>query len=96
MATAPASETKTKRDYFWLLPASFERLTKRILSIAETGFSSYKELTRCMKRFYKDQVISKAGVLMRHSSKHSYDMRSIRAYHATNRRMYAATSCDSE
>ena len=31
-ATVPGTDTKTKRDYFWLLPDEFTRVYERVLN----------------------------------------------------------------
>ena len=41
MATMPATETKTAKEYMWQLPNDFERVVDCILKHSDTGFASY-------------------------------------------------------
>lgn len=82
-ASVPASNTKTKRDYLWLLPSSHDDIAARILGLGDSGFRTADELKRSLKAFYRDQVLKKAEVPVHHNERRLYDMRSIRAYHAT-------------
>ena len=82
-AFVPASVSKTKRDYLWLLPDEFEKVYNLILNLKETGFATYAELRKPMVPFYTEHVLKKAKVPVRHSDKNNYCMRTSRAYRAT-------------
>ena len=79
----PASETKTDRDYLWLLPDECGPVYDYIAALRGTGFASVAELCKSMKRFYSTQVLPKAGVEMRYAAKKLYSMRTARAARAT-------------
>ena len=40
-AFAPSTDTKTKKDYLWLLPDQHETVYQRILNRKDTGFQTY-------------------------------------------------------
>ena len=83
-AFCPASDTKTDRDYLWLIPVEYDRLVDRILTLPYTGFHSYEKLAASMKPFYSLQVLQKVkGVKTRHSRTKWYCMRTARAFRAT-------------
>ena len=54
-AFCPASDTKTGRDYLWLIPVEYDR----IMALPYTGFPSYETLSASMKPFYSTQVLQK-------------------------------------
>ena len=83
MATAPASDTKTRRDYFWLLQVSFKRITHKILRLVDTGYPTYNALNQTLCNYYRERILKKVGVTTHHSTKKLYDMHSVRSYHAT-------------
>ena len=56
-AFVPASISKTKRDYLWLLPNEFERVYDIILDLRETGFDTYTELRKRLVPYYTSQVL---------------------------------------
>lgn len=82
-ATAPAKEVKTKRDYFWLLPNEFDKVVPLILNHTNTGFNNYKVLNKSLRSFFSKQVLAKADVPMSHAPMKMYNMRTLRAYRAT-------------
>ena len=79
----PSSETKTDRDYLWLLPDEFGAVYNWVAELGGTGFSSTAELCKSMKRFYSSQVLNKAGIETRYAPKKLYSMRTARAARAT-------------
>ena len=79
----PSSETKTDRDYLWLLPDEFGAVYNWIAELGVTGFSSTAELCKSMKWFYSSQVLKKAGIETRYTDKKLYNMRTARATRAT-------------
>lgn len=82
-AFMPGSETKTARDYLWLLPDQYITVYDWIGALRGTGFSSYSELCKSMKRFYSSQVLEKAGIETRYRANKLYSMRTARATRAT-------------
>ena len=82
-AVVPRSETKTSRDYFWLLPTGFSSILKEIKNHTNTGFDTYKLLLKSIRPFYNTQVLGPAGVKEFHKDGKRYSMRTIRASIAT-------------
>ena len=67
-ASCPASDTKTGRDYLWLIPVEYDRIMDCIMALPYTGFPSYEKLSASMKPFYSTQVLQKVkDVKCRHS-----------------------------
>ena len=54
-----------------------------MLKLADTGFDSFDHLYKSLNAFYREQILNKAVVAVRHSEKRQFNMRSIRAYYAT-------------
>ena len=82
-ATAPAIVTKTKRDYFWLLPPEADVLVTAIKNHERTEFSDFADLKETLRSFFATQILGKTGLKERYSTKRLYNLRSIRAYRAT-------------
>ena len=82
-AYVPASISKTKRDYLWLLRNEHGAVFNHILNLKETGFATYADLRKPLVPFYTEHVLKKAKVPVRHSDKNNYCMRTSRAYRAT-------------
>ena len=82
-ATMPSLETKTHRDYFWLLPDEVADFVPCIGDHPDTGFSSFRALNKALGPFYDKQVLKESGVPTSDKNGNSYTMRTIRAARAT-------------
>ena len=51
-ATMPGTETKTSSDYFWLLPDEIAFIVPQIRELLNTGFTSYRALTKALGPYY--------------------------------------------
>ena len=51
-ATMPGAETKTSSDYFWLLPDEIAFIVPYIREHPDTGFTSYRALTKALVPYY--------------------------------------------
>ena len=83
MATVPASDTKTDKDYFWLISASHTKIMDMIVQNINTGFASAEALKKSLKAYFREQTLKKADIPVHHSGNRLYNMRSIRSFHAT-------------
>jgi len=81
--TAPASEVKTNKDYFWLLPHAFNAICKMIINLKGTGFKCKDDLKKAMRGYFTKSVLSKADVPVHSKPGHTYSLRTLRAYRAT-------------
>ena len=82
-ATSPIEVNKTEMDYFWLLPPEAEEVVKAIMQHASPEYGDFKILADDMRSYFQNQVMKKIGVKTRYSAKRLFNMRSIRAYRAT-------------
>lgn len=53
-ATAPGVITKTKRDYFWLLPDELNDTVQVIRELDSTGFTDFKDLKESLRSFFSN------------------------------------------
>lgn len=83
MAIAPADDTKTGQDYYWLIPNSHEKIIRRILALESTGFDDKEKFRESLEHYYYESILKKAGVKVHHADKRTYDVGSIRAFNAT-------------
>lgn len=82
-ATVPAAETKTRHDYFWLLPDEMADFVSYVEELPHTGFPNFRALNRALGPYYDKQVLKESGVRTSDRSGNSYTMRTIRAARAT-------------
>ena len=82
-ATMPGSETKTHRDYFWLLPDDMDDIVTCIKDLQSTGFSNFKALNLALSTYYNTQILKESGVAIKDEDGNAYTMRTIRAAKAT-------------
>ena len=82
-ATAPGSVTKTRHDYFWLLPEHTAGIVAVIKDLPSTGFHDFKALSKALGPYYDKQVLAKADVRTKDEHGNSYSTRTIRAARAT-------------
>ena len=82
-ATMPGSETKTHRDYFWLLPDEVVDFVPHIMAHPDTGFHNFSALNKALGPFYDKQILADSGVRISDKRGKRYTMRTIRAAKAT-------------
>ena len=82
-ATMPSTETKTHRDYFWLLPDEVAELVPFIREHQDTGFPNFRALNKALGPFYDTQILRESGVPTSDEQGKTYTMRTIRAARAT-------------
>lgn len=79
----PRSETKTKQDYFWLLPDDMADIVSQILNLPSTGFPNFRAFNRALGPYYNTQILKESGAPMKDNNDNQYTMRTIRAARAT-------------
>ena len=82
-ATMPKEHTKTKVDYVWLVPAVLNDLVQAMITHDGTGYDDYEKLKDSLRKFFADTVLPEAGVRRQAAPKKLYNLRSIRAFRAT-------------
>ena len=82
-ATAPKSITKTKRDYFWLLPKKLDPFLRVYKQHKSTGFADYEELNKELSHYWTRKVLKHAGVPRCPETKRHYPLKTVRALRAT-------------
>lgn len=81
--TAPGTDVKTKRNYFWLIPHKYNTICQLIIRHQGTGFSSWKKLNKTLGGYFQRSVLTKADIPTTHKPGSFYSLRNIRAYRAT-------------
>ena len=82
-ATAPAMITKTKRDYFWLLPMEFKELVPTYADHRQTGFNSFEDLKETLRSYFSNMVLKRAEVKVFSKGSKEYTMKNIRCTRAS-------------
>ena len=82
-ATASKDMTKTKRDYFWLLPKEFNAFLTILKLHTPTGFKDYKVLTKELSHYWDRKVLTNAKVPLNRKTNTVYSLRTVRALRAT-------------
>lgn len=82
-ATAPKDITKTKRDYFWLLPKEFNLFLPVLRGHTPTGFTDFKALTKELAHYWDRKVLKHAKVPLNSETNTVYSLRTVRALRAT-------------
>ena len=82
-ATAPKTITKTKRDYFWLLPKELSPFICVYNKRNSTGFADYEELNKELAHYWSRNLLKHAGVPKCPETKRHYPLRTVRALRAT-------------
>ena len=82
-AIMPGEYTKTRVDYVWLVPAELNDLVPAMFSHDGTGYNTWKELKESLRKFFADTVLPGAGVPRQAGPRKLYNLRSIRAFRAT-------------
>ena len=59
-ATAPKSITKTKHDFYWLLPVAFDKYVAKLAGHTPTGYSSFLSLKESLRHYFSDNVLVNA------------------------------------
>ena len=75
--------TKTKRDYFWLLPVEFEKLVPAYTEHNQTGFNSFSDLKETLRAYFKDMVLKRAAVKVNYKGSKEYTLKNIRCTRAS-------------
>lgn len=75
--------TKTKNDYTWLLPPEADKLVTAINDINRPGYDGFEALNDSLRSYYTTQVLNKANVDTNHTDERMYNLRSMRAFRAT-------------
>ena len=82
-ATAPKAVTKTKQDYFFLLPNELTPFVSKIKQHMKTGFNQYEVLTTSLAHYFTRKVIKMAKVPNNPATNRPYCLRTIRAMRAS-------------
>ena len=82
-ATAPKEITKTRRNYFWLLPKEFNAFLTVLKNHTPTGFEDYKVLTKELSHYWDRKVLTNAKVPLNRKTNTVYSLRTVRALRAT-------------
>ena len=81
--TAPKQMTKTKRDYFWLVPLDFNGYIDIIKEHTSTGYSDWKKLNSTLAHYWDRKVLGQAKVPLNPSTNRPYSLKTARALKAT-------------
>ena len=82
-ATAPKTVTKTKHDYFFLLPSELSPFVGAIKKHMQNGFTRYEMLTTSLAHYFTRKVVKMSKVPFNPCTNRPFCLRTIRAMRAS-------------